>query len=643
MTDASSKAQPEPPHERPASSSTAEELKRLQIALDAAGLGTWRHDLVTGELRLDLRGQLHYGQTRDVLSMGDVIERTHPDDRARLAEEMGRVLGPDGAESNVTEYRVLDRQGEYRLLRVHVRVEFDEVDGQRRPVFGYGTSEDVTEQRRAERLLAEHTQLLRDVGEIARIGGWRFDAATGEGHWTDETLRIHGLDGQPSSAAMGLDRFPGEARAEIEAALHEAMAHGTPYDLELPFVSAKGEEKWVRAVCRPTVEDDRVVALRGTLQDVTVQKRLADQLRQAQKLEAIGQLAGGVAHDFNNLLTVIVGNLELLEDVAHAQPDARRLLEEIRAAADRAATLTGQLLAFGRKSVLQLKAIEVDAMLARIERMLRRVLTEDVVLTTVLGAGEAQVLADEWQFEQVVLNLAVNARDAMPAGGTLTLTTAVVPGDTPEHPGWVRLTVSDTGAGMSPAVQQHIFEPFFTTKPVGKGTGLGLATVFGVVKQCEGRIDVRSGPDSGTTFVLDFPRTERRPVPAAPPPAVTPGHETILLVEDDASVRKIAARLLRQHGYTVIDMPGPAEALEWARGQGSIDLLVTDVVMPGMSGRALAQALLRERPALRVLYMSGYVGEALDRQGLGSDEWLLQKPFTGRDLVRRVRQVFDAT
>jgi signal transduction histidine kinase len=611
------------------------------MALDGAGLGTWRHDLRTGRLRLDPRGQQHYGMTSDDVEFGDVVARVHPDDQVRLAQEMAVVLAPNGLERHVTEYRVRDLEERYRLLRVHVRVEFEGTGEQRRPVLGYGTTEDVTDKRQAEQLLAEQAELLRDVGEIAQIGGWHFDTATGEGNWTDETLRIHGITGQPDSAAMGLDRFPGEARVRIEQALHEAITRGTPYDLELPFVSVTGEEKWVRAVCRPVIEGGRVVRLRGTLQDVTGHKRLEERLRQAHKLEAIGQLAGGVAHDFNNLLTVIAGNLEVLDDLVRGKPVEGRLLDEIRSAAERAAALTRQLLAFGRKSVLQTRAIEVDATLARVDLMLRRLLGEDIVIRTVLAAGEARIMADEGQFEQVVLNLAVNARDAMPGGGTLTLSTAVVSGDEPSHPGWVRLTVIDTGVGMTPDVQQHVFEPFFTTKPVGKGTGLGLATVFGIVTQCGGRIDVRSAPGAGTTFVLDFPRTDQRAAATPVRPAPDPGHETVLLVEDDAAVRRIAARSLVRHGYQVIEMPGPAEALASLATMPPIDLLITDVVMPAMSGLALADTLRRERPGLRVLYMSGYVQDALHRQGLGSEETLLQKPFTGRDLVRRVREVLD--
>jgi len=389
--------------------------------------------------------------------------------------------------------------------------------------------------------------------------------------------------------------------------------------------------------------------------DVTAQRHLENQLRQSQKMEAVGQLAGGIAHDFNNLLTAILGSTQLLLQATPPGDVRREDVEEIRNAGLRAAELTRQLLAFSRRQVLAPKVLELNAVVANMDKMLRRLIGDDVELATALHAEAGAVNADPGQLEQVLLNLVVNARDAMPGGGRVLIETTrlllrdelverrhrLAPGD------YVCLAVTDSGLGMDEATQAHLFEPFFTTKEVGKGTGLGLATVYGIVKQSGGYIWVYSEPGRGTTVKVYLPRVRGAAEPALPapePPALRGGHETVLLVEDAAPVRTLARRSLEACGYQVIDAADGPSALELsARHTGEIAVLVTDVVMPGMSGRELAERLAPTRPAMKVLYTSGYTDDAMVRQGvLNAGVAFLQKPFVPDSLARKVREVLDS-
>jgi two-component system cell cycle sensor histidine kinase/response regulator CckA len=380
-----------------------------------------------------------------------------------------------------------------------------------------------------------------------------------------------------------------------------------------------------------------------------------EQFRQSQKLEAVGQLAGGIAHDFNNLLTVISGYSELLLRGLDQGDSTRSKVEEIQKAGERAASLTRQLLAFSRKQVLQPKVLNLNAIVADVDKMLGRLIGEDIDLLTVLAPSLGQIKADPGQIEQVILNLAVNARDAMPQGGKLTIETANVYLDNqyagkhiavrPGH--YVRLAASDTGCGMDGETQARIFEPFFTTKEQGKGTGLGLSTVYGIVKQSGGNIWVYSEVGKGTTFKIYLPRVdevveseEARDLSAD----LRQGRETVLLAEDEEQVRRMTRMILEMHGYHVLEASGGAEALAiYKEHEGQIDLIMTDVVMPQMSGRELAQSLETLRPGIKVLYLSGYTDDAIVRHGLLDQEVaFLQKPFTPDALLRKVRAVLDA-
>jgi len=391
------------------------------------------------------------------------------------------------------------------------------------------------------------------------------------------------------------------------------------------------------------------------VRDVTDQRRLQQQLLQSQKMEAVGRLAGGIAHDFNNLLTVITSYSDLLlEDLGTDDPK-RSDVEQVRKAADGAAALTRQLLAFSRQQVVEPRVVSLNAVVESLQKILHRVLGEDVELATTPGPDLGAVRADVGQLEQVLMNLAVNARDAMPTGGKLTIETGNVEHDPAFARGhgaaavrqFVMLAVTDTGVGMDEATKARIFEPFFTTKALGKGTGLGLATVYGIVQQSGGFIWVYSEPDHGTTFKIYLPRVdapaERAAVAAVAP--VARGTETVLLAEDAAAVRAVARQVLERQGYTVLEAPDGELALHLAqRHSGPIHLLLTDVVMPGMSGRQLADRLAHARPDIKVLYASGYTDDSVVRHGvLEEGTPYLQKPFTPESLARKVRDVLDSS
>ena len=385
--------------------------------------------------------------------------------------------------------------------------------------------------------------------------------------------------------------------------------------------------------------------------DLTHQKALETELRQAQRMETVGQLAGGVAHDFNNLLTVINGRSNFLADATNLEASQREDVEEIRLAAERAASLTRQLLAFSRKQVLSPRVVDLNSVVANTEKMLRRLIGEDIHIQFVQQDGLGRITADSGQLEQVLLNLSLNARDAMPNGGVLKIETANISSSNGARPATngqdadlVLLCVSDTGEGMDENTKEHLFEPFFTTKPEGKGTGLGLSTVYGIVKQSGATIEVETLRGQGTTFRIYFPRTGAELTAPEPGSLRQHGTERLLLVEDDKAVRDLVGRILRERGYKVTVTADATEALRaFAAAPDQIDLVVTDLIMPGMSGRELVQALLQIRPNLKALYISGYTEDEIIRRGLHDPGVaFLQKPFTANVLADSVRLLLDS-
>jgi signal transduction histidine kinase/ActR/RegA family two-component response regulator len=415
--------------------------------------------------------------------------------------------------------------------------------------------------------------------------------------------------------------------------------------------------RWVECRFSLALLRDSAGAMVGTLailEDTSERKRLEAQLRQAQKMEAVGRLAGGIAHDFNNLLAVIMGHSDLIRSVLKKGDALAHDVEQIRKASERAASLTRQLLAFSRRQFLQPQVIDVSTLVGNLATMLRRLIAEDIQLDLRLDPAAGRVSADPGQLEQVIVNLAVNARDAMPQGGRLILETAPEVLDqtfVTAHPGsatgpHVRLSIHDTGCGMGADVMSHLFEPFFTTKEPGRGTGLGLSTVYGIVKQHRGYIDVLSEEGRGSSFGVYLPRVDARPTSERPVPKerLKPGsRETVLFVEDEVALRDLMHRVLVKGGYTVLAAGDGVEALAAVEAHPvPIDLLVTDVIMPRMSGPDLAARLQASQPGIRVLYVSGYTADQLRAQAdLGRGATLLAKPFTSEGLLRKVREVLD--
>jgi len=439
----------------------------------------------------------------------------------------------------------------------------------------------------------------------------------------------------------------------IATAQAERLAQGIDSEVEYRIMRADGQVIWVRDSGRVTHEGEAVVVY-GVVSDITVRKQAEEKRRHAQKMEAIGQLAGGVAHDFNNLLTVISGQCELLlKDAFHPNDPRRYEINEIKIASERAIMLTQQLLTFSRQRPVHFQVLNLNDVIDQIKNMLGRLIGENIDLVDHLAPDLPSIKADAGQIEQVLLNLAINARDAMPKGGSLTIVTTAIKLDPAKAKSmeliggrYVRLTVTDTGAGINPAVQARIFEPFFTTKAMGEGTGLGLSTVYGIIRQLGGQVQVFSQADQGATFEIYLPVTTEPIRPstfAEPHPLDLNGYESILLVEDEANVRAITAKFLRKRGYNVQEAATVEEAMAvCCHSAVAIDLLITDVIMPDMNGYELAKQLRQCHPTLKVLYISGYPDDVLDEYNIKTEGLaLLEKPFSADTLARKVREIFD--
>jgi two-component system cell cycle sensor histidine kinase/response regulator CckA len=592
-----------------------------------------------------------YGYTASEM-IGQSIRVLAPPDRA---SEVASLLDRVSRGERVEHHETVRVRKDGRPTNVSVSIS-PVKDASGRVVGAATIARDITERKRAEEALRQSEERFRSFVENVPLGVYR---TTPDGRVlmaNPALLGMLGYDSFQELASRNLEHEgfePADARSVFREQIER---EGEVKGLEATWNKRDGSAVSVREYAKLIrTTDGRVLYYDGVVEDITVQRRLEQQLRQAQKMEAIGQLAGGVAHDFNNLLTIIAGYAQILLDRLGADNHLRGHVTEIAKAADRAAWLTRQLLAFGRRQMLSLQVLDLNAVAANMDKMLRRLIGEDIDLVTVCGGGLGRVKADRGQVEQVILNLALNARDAMPRGGKLTLETANVVldetyarthmGVTPGR--YVMLAVSDAGCGMDAETQAHIFEPFFTTKEQGKGTGLGLATVYGIVKQSGGHIWVYSELGRSTTFKIYLPRVDgetEEPAAREKEPMVTAqGSETILLVEDEAEVRSLVRGVLESKGYTVLEARDGARALQLAaQHQGPIHLLLTDVVMPEMSGRELAERLETVHRGTKLLYMSGYTDNAIVHHGvLEPGTALLQKPFAPDALARKVREVLD--
>jgi two-component system, cell cycle sensor histidine kinase and response regulator CckA len=600
------------------------------------------------------------GSVRDILGFepeeigGVALDGLVPGVAAAL--DAGHRRGSAAASSVPTNRRDLTaRRRDGSDASVEVALSPIELDGR---AMVLATVTDVTEHRRRRKLLEDRESDLEEAQRVARVGSWTLDPATGEATWSAEMYRILGLD--PDDPPVDLPDistlFTADSVERVTAAIGAAVASGASWRMDLELVGEPGPTGWVESI--GIAERDAsggVHRIRGTMQDITAQRDLEAQLRKAQRLEAVGQLAGGIAHDFNNLLTVIRGYAETVADeLDGGDPQVHADLHQILGASDRAAGLVRQLLAFARRQVLAPEILDPDAVVKGLVPMLRRLLGEHIEIATVLQAGAARVQVDPGQLEQVIVNLAVNARDAMPDGGPLTIETRVVELDEPyttDHVGevvpgpHVLLTVTDAGQGMDPGTRARIFEPFFTTKEAGKGTGMGLATVFGIVNQSGGSIQVYSEPGRGTTFKLYFPiavqsaDAQPRATPVANPSVTKP--RTILVVEDDAAVRGFTRRSLEEAGHRVLEAANGAAALALSNDHaGPIDALVTDVIMPNMLGHELAERLVGDRPELRVLFVSGFTENSVIHHGVPRPGVaFLPKPFSRGEIADAVAGV----
>lgn len=567
------------------------------------------------------------------------------EDRLRLQEHMSLIRR--GERPDKVVFRVVQPGGTVRWLLAHA-VPIRNVQGEVYRIAGVAL--DITESRKAQLALEEIAARYQKLTETS------FDAiAVSENGLIREAnrgyVKMFGYDRMEEMIGRRVVDFVAEeSRPEVERRIAEGIEGtyelvGQRKDSRKILLEATGSTHTIGG--RPA----RITALR----DMTEKRTLEDQFRQSQKMEAVGRLAGGVAHDFNNLLTVIMSYADMLLEGLSPQDPRGEDLGEIRKAAVTAASLTRQLLSFSRQQVIAPRPVNLNDIVATSEKLLKRLIGEDIELVTILTNETIVVMIDPGQLEQVIMNLAVNARDAMLPGGKLLLETSsammdaeFARGHWPANPGhFALLTVTDTGTGMDEATQARIFEPFFTTKEIGKGTGLGLATVYGIVKQSNGFIWVYSEPGLGTTFKIYLPLVDEPakqldgPVTLSEPPV---GTETVLLAEDAAAVRAAARQILERYGYTVLEAPSGKDALSIAsKRQGPIHLLLTDVVMPEMSGRELTEQFASLRPDAKVLYMSGYTDDAIVRHGiLGPGIAYLQKPFSPETLARKVREVLDS-
>ncbi|WP_437623666.1 ATP-binding protein [Sorangium sp. So ce1151] len=628
---------------------------QLDEAEQAAQMGNWIWEVEQNRVAWSrqLFRIMGCDPAKDRPSTEAFLAAVHPEDRERMTTLLQRAI-ETGEGSGASAFRVLRRDG---AVRECLLSSLPIIDGAGPPSRYFGVVVDLTERRRAEQELRRSERMLNEAQRIAHVGSWSYDLASRTVRWSEQLYHILGVDPsrRPTFELFASLIHP-EDRHRVLGGAESASPLGIASPVECRVVRpSTGELRHVQMAAQLlTDETGAIVGLVGTSLDITERRRLEEQLLHSQKLEAIGRLAGGVAHDFNNMLTAIFGHRELAARKVQASSSVLEHLTQIGTAAERAAALTRQLLAFARKQLIQPTVVDPNALILGVESLLRPLVGEDVELDVLPGSQIWPIRIDRGQFEQLLMNLAVNARDAMPAGGRLTFETAnttICPDDAERRPeiepgDYVELTVTDTGQGMEDAIQQYVFEPFFTTKEPGKGSGLGLATCHGIVKQHGGHIWFSSASGQGTRFTICFPRVHGAPCeqPARAHAAVVGGTETVLVVEDEAQVRELCVASLRSFGYSVLAARSGKEAVALAAAYpGAIHLLVSDVVLPDARGPEVAAVLARARAALPVLYASGHTEDSLvPGDLLDGSVHFLSKPYTPTQLAQAVRDVLDA-
>jgi PAS domain S-box-containing protein len=641
---------------------------RLERAQEITGIGSWEIDVQLASLVLSKQMyHIHALTPHDTkqLPISD-IESLISMDRTEAASWFQRLLAGESVEP--LEANICSYKGDVRIVSNEARSLFDETG---KVIKISGTQRDVTDTKQADRELRLSQLHLALAQQVASIGSAAIDFQTGKWYWSDETFRIYGVKRgrfTPSFEGLATLVHP-EDREELFSAPALAQVGITPPPIEYRIIRPDGAERVLRReAALVKAESGEVFGVVGTVRDITdlraaerEKELLQAQLRQAQRLEAVGQITGGVAHDFNNLLTVILGNAEVIEKHLAGNAAVRELAELTKMAAERGAELTRQLLAFSRQQPLDPKPISIDHLVSGMDKLLRRVLGERVTINAVYGPELWKALVDASQLENALLNLSVNARDAMPDGGRLTIETKSVNLDSSnvfedlhivaDHPEtgtgqYVLISVSDTGTGMDEATRQKAFDPFFSTKDVGKGSGLGLSMVYGFVKQSKGHVRILSEVGRGTTIELYLPKADQALISVESQEDHSPvlgGVEKLLVVEDDELVRRQLTSQLRDLGYRVVSANDGVEALKILKRSGHFDMLFTDVVMPrGINGCELADEAAKLRPGLPVLFTSGYAESAVARQGrLDPGFNLLHKPYRRHELAAKIRAILD--
>jgi PAS domain S-box-containing protein len=632
--------------------------KNLREAQRVAHVGSWDLNVATGDLYWSDETYRIYGfkpqEFKPTFEKFSSI--LYPEDKERVRQSVDAALR-DGPDYDI-DFRFVRPEGEIAWVHCEGEVTRDE---RGEPIRFFGTQIDITERKRAEEARRESETKYRFLVENLPQKVFLKDAQSTYISCNEKYARDLGIRPEDIPGKTDHDFYPKELAEKYRADDRRIMSVGIMEELEEKYIQA-GKEFWVHTVKTPIggAEGD-VTGILGIFWDITermqaekVLRETEDQLRQSQKLEGIGRLAGGIAHDFNNMMTVVTGYGEILRNKMERDDPRTENIEEIIKAGSRATDLTRQLLAFSRKQVLKPEPVNLNKVVGNIEKMLRRLLGEDIDIVFKAQPGLGIIQADKSQIEQVLVNLAVNARDAMPNGGKLTVETADVDLDekfasshVAVEPGpYAMLAVTDSGCGMDEETRSKLFEPFFTTKGPGKGTGLGLSTVYGIVKQSGGDIWVYSEPGKGTAFKIYLPRVEEKDVVKIKTDqrhTISRGKETILLVEDDAAVRQVTIAMLEGGGFTILEAGDGDEAWRICEGhKGNIDLLLSDVVMPGMSGRELAEQIEKSSPDMKVLFMSGYTDNAIQHHGvLDSETAFIEKPFSPASLTRKIRDVLD--